>query len=164
MPNKFRQILAILVPLLLTVVVYNAAAIPDGVDLEQSSNTEKAFVGPKRGRQLVVADLRTDLCRVKHGRTVCVHYSFKDYPLNLKGAAFMIEHCIPENENFNFVSQLNAFCDMQWEMFNDKALFKTAYPACWPVWRTAKRVQDGTQEADFIEHGCKDPIFITGDE
>lgn len=156
MPYYLRQLVAIVLPSLLLMIVFKADAIPEGLDLEQP------FVGPVQQSTidtiLLQEDVRFTTCRNKSGQTVCGHYSLKNWPLQYAGAAFAIEHCIIETEDMPLVSRLNEFCDGIWNQYSNKAAFKQTYPACWPIWRSAKRVKDGTQMDHFKQYGCVAPI------
>jgi len=158
MPKKFRQVLAVILPLCFVMLVGKAAAIPENVDI----STPGELVGPTQpemiDRILEVEDYRFTTCRQNSNQTVCANYSVKNWPLNMKGAAFTIEHCIMESEETPLVTRLNEFCDQQWRKYSDKAAFKATFPACWPIWRTAKRVELGTYQADFNASGCKAPL------
>jgi hypothetical protein len=103
-----------------------------------------------------INDFQLMLCRVKSKDRACADYSVKFWPLDLKGAAFLLDHCIPPY----LVPVISGICDI-WNRYfvQDKEFdlsFYKLYPACRTVWKVAQRYEaDPERYADNYEKiGC----------
>lgn len=102
-----------------------------------------------------INDLRVMLCRKVGKEKMCADYSLKSWPLGLKGAGYLLEHCIPPD----MIATLSSFCD-RWNRDHSDGKFKVSfykfYPACRIIWKSAMRFETDAElyAEDYNRSNC----------